>query len=121
LFPFNFKRFEEKRVSKSKKISKIRGETGGILMAKIKVSVEKIDGYCNLPVQVGDFFYVQDSKLTVPGGQHVCIWALQSMMPIFPILNVRDSLEEGHWVKTVKNFVCPDPKGLVHYRLEIED
>ncbi len=90
-------------------------------MARIKVSVEKIDGYCNLPVQVGDYFYVEDSKLFVPDGQHVCIWALQSMMPIFPILNERDSLEDGHWVKTVKNFVCPDPKGLVHYRLEMED
>ena len=78
-------------------------------MAKIKVSVEKIDGYCNLPIQVGDYFYIEDSKLMVPDGQHVCIWALQSMMPIFPILNVRDRLEDGHWVKTVKNFVCPDP------------
>lgn len=90
-------------------------------MAKIKVSVEKIDGYCNLPVHVGDFFYVEDSKLLIPEGKHVCIWALQSMMPIFPILGVRDRLEKGHWVKTVKTFVCPDPKGLVHYRLEIED
>jgi len=90
-------------------------------MAKIKVSVEKIDGYCNLPVQVGDHFFLEDSKLFVPDGQYVCIWALQSMMPIFPILSVRDRLEDGHWVKTVKNFVCPDPKGLVHYRLEIKD
>jgi uncharacterized repeat protein (TIGR04076 family) len=116
-----FKHFWQKRVSKKIKISKIRGETGGIVMAKIKVSVEKIDGCCNLPVQVGDFFYIEDSKLTVPEGKHVCIWALQSMMPVFPILNVRDCLEEGHWVKTVKNFVCPDPQGLVHYRLEIMD
>jgi uncharacterized repeat protein (TIGR04076 family) len=90
-------------------------------MAKIKVTVEKIDGYCNLPVLVGDYFYVEGSKLFVPDGQHVCIWALQSMMPVFPILNERNCLEDGHWVKTVKNFVCPDPKGLVHYRLEIQD
>lgn len=90
-------------------------------MAKIKVSVEKIDGYCNLPVQVGDYFYVEDSKLYVPEGKFVCIWALQSMMPVFPILSVRDSLEKGHWVRKVKNFTCPDPEGLVQFRLEVMD
>ena len=88
-------------------------------MSKIKVSVERIDGYCSLPMQVGDFFYVEDSRLYVPEGMYVCIWALQSMMPIFPILAVRDRLENGHWVKKAKNFSCPDPKGLVQYRLEV--
>jgi carbon-monoxide dehydrogenase iron sulfur subunit len=92
---------------------------GGVNMAKIKVCVERIDGCCNLPVQVGDCFYVEDSKLSVPEGKFVCIWALQSMMPIFPILEVRDRLEEGHWVKKVKNFSCPDPEGLVKFRLEV--
>jgi uncharacterized repeat protein (TIGR04076 family) len=88
-------------------------------MAKIKVSVERIDGYCNLPMQVGNYFFVEDSKLTVPEGQHICIWALQSMMPIFPILEERNRLEDGHWVKEVKNFSCPDPDGLVQFRLDV--
>ena len=88
-------------------------------MSKIKVSVERIDGYCNLPMQVGDYFFVENSKLTIPAGKHICIWALQSMMPIFPILTVKDKLEEGHWVGKVKTFSCPDPKGLVQYRLGI--
>lgn len=87
-------------------------------MSKIKITVERIDGYCNLPVKVGDYFYVEDSKLIVPEGHFVCIWALQSMMPIFPIFAEKERLEEGHWVKNVKNFSCPDPKGLVQYRLE---
>lgn len=63
-------------------------------MARIKVSVEKIDSYCNLPLHAGDCFYVEGSRLFVPDGKFVCIWALQSMMPIFPILAVRDNLEE---------------------------
>ena len=88
-------------------------------MAKIKVTVEKIDGYCNLPMQVGDYFFVDNSRLLVPEGKYICIWALQSMMPIFPILGVRKRLEEGHWVKSVKQFSCPDPKGRVIYRLEV--
>jgi len=87
-------------------------------MAKIKVSVEKIAGYCNLPVLVGDHFFVEGSKISVPDGQFICIWALQSMMPIFPILNEKDKLEKGHWIKDVKHFMCPDPKGGVLYRLE---
>jgi len=88
-------------------------------MSKIKVSVERIDGYCDLPMQVGDYFYVEDSKLYVPEGKYICIWALQSMMPIFPVLAVKDKLEEGHWIKKIKNFSCPDPKGLVQFRLDV--
>ncbi len=90
-------------------------------MAKIKVTVEKIDGYCNLPLHIGDHFFVEDSKLTIPEGKHVCMWALQSMMPVFPIFNVKDNLDDEHWVKKVKTFSCPDPKGLVQFRLEIVD
>lgn len=88
-------------------------------MAKIKVSVDRIEGHCNLPLLVGDHFYVEDSKLSIPEGKFICIWALQSMMPVFPILAARDQLEEGHWVKKVRTFSCPDPKGLVQFRLEV--
>jgi carbon-monoxide dehydrogenase iron sulfur subunit len=94
---------------------KKQGET----MSRIKVSVVRIDGYCNLPMLVGDYFYVEDSKLYVPDGKYICIWALQSMMPVFPILSERDRLEEGHWIKNVDTFSCPDPKGLVQFRLEV--
>jgi uncharacterized repeat protein (TIGR04076 family) len=89
-------------------------------MTKIKVTVEKIDGYCNLPVHVGDYFYVEGSKMSIPDGKHVCIWALQSMMPVFPILDVKETLPEEHWVKSVKHFTCPDPDGRVLYRLETD-
>lgn len=88
-------------------------------MAKIKVTVERVDGHCNLPVLVGDYFYLEDSKLFVPEGKYICMWALQSMMPIFPILDQRDKLEEGHWIKKVEHFICPDPKGKVLYRLDV--
>ncbi len=90
-------------------------------MAKIKVTAEKINGYCNLPIHVGDHFFVENSKLTIPEGKHVCIWALQSMMMIFPILSAKDKLGDDHWIKEVKTFSCPDPKGLVQYRLEVLD
>ena len=88
-------------------------------MTKIKVTAERINGCCNLPIKVGDCFFVEDSRLTIPPEQHVCIWALQSMMPIFPIMAERDKLGDGHWIKKVDTFSCPDPKGLVQYRLEV--
>jgi uncharacterized repeat protein (TIGR04076 family) len=72
-------------------------------------------------MHVGDYFYVEGSKLIVPPGKHICIWALQSMMPVFPILAERERLGEGHWVTKVNGFSCPDPKGLVQYRLEVEE
>ena len=90
-------------------------------MVKIKITVERINGYCNLPMLAGDHFFVEGSKLTIPEGKHICIWALQSMMPIFPIFSEREKLDDEHWVKRVKNFSCPDPDGLVQYRLELID
>ena len=88
-------------------------------MVKLKISVERIDGYCNLPMLVGDHLFMDGGKLKIPAGKHICMWALQSMMPIFPVLQHRDKLDDGHWMKTVKNFTCPDPEGQVIYRLDI--
>lgn len=91
-------------------------------MSRIRVTVERIDGHCNLPVLVGDHFFVEGSKLSIPEGSNVCMWALQSMMPVFPIFSVKENLNDDHWVKSVKHFTCPDPEGKVIFRLEkIED
>jgi carbon-monoxide dehydrogenase iron sulfur subunit len=85
---------------------------------KLRITVEKIDGYCNQPLLVGDSFTIEKGRLKIPEGKHVCIWALQSMMPIFPLLQRVDP-EKGDWAgKEGQQFVCPDPKGLVHYRIE---
>ena len=86
-------------------------------MYKLKVTAERIDGYCNQPILVGDSFILDGCKITIPEGKHICMWALQSMMPIFPVLQ-RDSGEKGDWTSKVQVFVCPDPKGKVHYRIE---
>ena len=86
-------------------------------MVKLKISVERIDGYCNLPMLVGDHFFMDGGKLKIPAAKHICMWALQSMMPIFPVMQ-RGSGEKGDWTSKVQVFVCPDPKGKVHYRIE---
>lgn len=85
-------------------------------MHKLKITVERIDGYCNQSVLVGDSFTVEDNgMLKIPGRKRVCLWALQSMVPMFPLLQQTDP-QKG--VKDSRVFVCPDPKGLVHYRIE---
>ena len=87
-------------------------------MHKLKVTVERIDGYCNQPMLVGDSFTVEGGKIRIPEGKYVCMWALQSMMPVLPLLE-RAEREKGDWAgKSGILFVCPDPNGLVHYRIE---
>jgi len=88
-------------------------------MDRLKISVLKIDGYCNQPMLVGDHFFVEGGKIRIPDGKHICMWALQSMMPIFPLMQ-RGSHDKGDWTAKSSGqvFVCPDPKGKVHYRIE---
>jgi carbon-monoxide dehydrogenase iron sulfur subunit len=86
-------------------------------MARLKVTVERIDGYCNQPMLVGDYIIIDGGKLIIPDGKHMCMWALQSMMPIFPLLQ-RAEEKKGDWAIRVSQFCCPDPRGLVHYRIE---
>ncbi len=87
-------------------------------MSKLKISVERIDGYCNQPMLVGDHFFVEGGKITIPDGKHICMWALQSMMPIFPVMQ-RESGGKGDWTarESGQVFVCPDPKGQVYYKI----
>ena len=86
-------------------------------MVRLKVTVERIDGYCNQPMMVGDHFFVDGGKIIIPEARHICLWALQSMMPIFPLLQ-RGDLPKDDWTNKANQFCCPDPKGKVHYRIE---
>ena len=87
-------------------------------MPKIKVTVERIDGHCSMPMLVGDTFFIDDYKLFVPDKKYICMWALQSMIPLFPLIAERENLAEDHWARCVSQVACPDPKGRVLYRLE---
>ena len=42
-------------------------------MFKLKITVERIDGYCNQPMLVGDYFMVDGGKITIPPGKHICM------------------------------------------------
>jgi len=42
-------------------------------MPRPRVTVERIDGYCNLPMLVGDYIIVDGSRLIIPEDQHMCL------------------------------------------------
>ncbi len=86
-------------------------------MYRLLVTVEEVKGFCDLPMKVGDSFEIDGGRLIVPPGKHVCIWALQSMMP-FLTVKQRKTAEVNDWIPTTSRICCPDPNGMVIYRVE---
>lgn len=86
-------------------------------MFDLKVVVEEIKGFCDLPMQPGDYFEVRGGKILIPPGKHICLWALQSLLPLLP-LKQRKIDEENDWVPFTKRICCPDPNGMVIYRID---
>jgi uncharacterized repeat protein (TIGR04076 family) len=81
----------------------------------VRVEVEEVRGFCDLPMRPGDYFEVRGSRLTIPEGKFMCIWALQSLLPMIP-LKQRAIAETNDWVNHTHRMICPDPNGLVVYR-----
>ncbi|MGE5579134.1 MAG: TIGR04076 family protein [Bacillota bacterium] len=86
-------------------------------MYRLKVVVEEVRGFCDLPAKVGDYFEIDGGRLIVPPGKHVCIWALQAMMP-FLTVKQRKIDEANDWTPTTSRICCPDPNGMVIYRVD---
>lgn len=86
-------------------------------MYDLRIVVEEIKGFCDLPMEVGDYFEVHAGRIIVPPGKHICMWALQSLMPFFPVKQ-RESKEENDWIPYTKRICCPDPNGMVIYRID---
>ena len=85
-------------------------------MYRLRVIVEEIKGFCDLPMRVGDYFEVDGGSLLVPPGQRVCIWALQSLIP-FLTAKQRNIVDDNDWVPTTSKISCPDPNGVVIYKV----
>lgn len=87
-------------------------------MHRLKITVERVGGYCKQPMLVGDHFLVEGDRIRIPEGKFICLWALQAMMPILPLLQRTDP-RRGEWTGlAAQTFTCPDPKGRVHFRIE---
>jgi len=86
-------------------------------MYDLKIVVEEVRGFCDLPLQPGDYIEVRGGRLYIPPGKFFCIWALQSLMPMIPAKQ-RHIVEENDWLPHTDRTICPDPNGLVVFRFE---
>jgi uncharacterized repeat protein (TIGR04076 family) len=94
---------------------------GEFLVYELKVSVKKVMGACTAhpPMKTGDHFIVSDGDIRIPEGGYICLWALQSLMPLLtPKEREIAEREDGDWMWRVHHAQCPDPKGRVIFRIE---
>ncbi len=86
-------------------------------MYDLRIEVEEVKGFCDLPMKKGDYFEIKGGRIMIPEGKYICLWALQSMMPVFPAKQ-RKIDEENDWIPHTKRFCCPDPNGMVIFRID---
>lgn len=90
-------------------------------MYELEITVKKIMGECtsNPPCERGDLFTVRDGNIQVPEGGSICLWALQSMLPVITPKERKIAEEQDHdWIWRVHHVQCPDPKGRVIYKID---
>ncbi len=90
-------------------------------MYELKVAVTKVLGACTAdpPMKPGDYFTVRDGDIRIPEGGYICLWALQSLLPVITPKE-REILEEKDedWMWRVHHAQCPDPEGRVIFKIE---
>ncbi len=86
-------------------------------MYDLRVVVDEVKGFCDLPMKEGDYFEVKGGKICIPAGKYICLWALQSMMPMLPVKQ-RKTAENNDWIPYTNKISCPDPNGRVIFRVE---
>ena len=90
-------------------------------MYELKISVKKVMGTCtaNPAMKPGDYFMVSDGDIQVPEGGYICLWALQSLIPLItPKEREIAENKSDDWMWRVHHAQCPDPKGRVVFKIE---
>ena len=90
-------------------------------MYELKVTVKKVMGTCTAdpPMKPGDYFTVSDGDIQVPDGGYICLYALQSLIPVITPKerNIAEQQDED-WMWRVHHVQCPDPAGRVVFKIE---
>jgi uncharacterized repeat protein (TIGR04076 family) len=90
-------------------------------MYELRISVTKVLGSCTAdpPMKPGDAFTVCDGDIRIPEGGYICLWALQSLLPVVTPKE-REILEgkDEDWMWRVHHVQCPDPQGRVIFEIE---
>ena len=90
-------------------------------MYELKITVKKVIGVCTAdpPMKPGDYFTVSDGDIQVPEGGYVCLYALQSLIPLItPKERTITEDQDDDWMWRVHHAQCPDPKGRVIFKIE---
>ncbi|GAF69612.1 unnamed protein product, partial [marine sediment metagenome] len=90
-------------------------------MHELWIEVERVEGVCSGPVPMvpGTGFLVRNGSLIFPGGGPICLYALQSILPMIPAKErLTDDDSACDWMGRVHHVQCPDPKGRVRWRIE---
>jgi len=90
-------------------------------MYELKIVATKVMGTCTAepPVKRGDRFSVRDGNISIPEGGFICLWALQSILPLItPKEREICEAEDEDWMWRVHHAQCPDPEGRVIFKLE---
>jgi uncharacterized repeat protein (TIGR04076 family) len=94
---------------------------GGPSVYELKIIVKKVMGECTAdpPMKPGDHFIVSEGDIRIPEGGYICLWALQSLMPMIPAKEreIAEQRDED-WMWRVHHAQCPDPKGRVIFEIE---
>ena len=83
----------------------------------LRIVVDAVRGKCTSGMKRGDSFVVEGCRLYIPPDGHVCLYALQAVLPFLAAKARR--LEDGDWLKRDDRFICPDPAGNVILRIEV--
>jgi len=90
-------------------------------MHELWIEVERVEGVCTgpIPMRPGTGFLVRNGSLHFPGEGPICLYALQSLLPMVP---AKERLTDGDpaadWMGRVHHAQCPDPKGRTLWRIE---
>lgn len=82
----------------------------------LTVTVESIEGDCTCDMRVGDAVRLSSGKLSIPGGQGFCLYALQSAIPLLPAKQRAN--HPADWMETDSRVVCPDPACRLTMKIE---
>jgi len=65
----------------------------------------------------GDYFTVRGGAVRIPAGGYVCLWALESLMPVL----AQSEANSASAADLACEVQCPDPKGRVVFRIASGD
>ncbi|MFX0195277.1 MAG: TIGR04076 family protein [Candidatus Hodarchaeota archaeon] len=71
---------------------------------------------------VGDQFEVKKGTIYLPKNKHICLYALNSILPLIPAKERTITVEGDDWLPRVNRVMCPDPEGQLIFEIrEYED